>query len=291
MRRGLDPVLVAAYGAQATRVADWLTGLSVADLDAPSRLPGWRVADLAAHLVVSGAALAVAAPAARGVKALTVGAYLAAFTAAEPAVALPTTVAVDTLGPTAAPGPGHAAPQPQPQPQTRPQPGQPPAALVGAFAASVDAVQQVLAGLADADPVLSTDTGPVRASDLLRTRVLELVVHTLDVPAGAGGLPALGRDRQAVRVCCRLLVAVLAERHPGQTIEVRVPPYAAVQIGGLHGPGPTHTRGTPPNVVECGPEVFLAVATGRRPWAAAVEAGEVRESGARADLAPYLPLV
>jgi uncharacterized protein (TIGR03083 family) len=279
MPRGLDPVLVAAYGAQATRVADWLTGLSVADLDAPSRLPGWRVADLAAHLVVSGAALAVAA--------LTVGAYLAAFTAAEPAVALPTTVAVDPLGPTAAPGAGHAAPQPQPQPQ----PGQPPAALVGAFAASVDAVQQVLAGLADADPVLSTDTGPVRASDLLRTRVLELVVHTLDVPAGAGGLPALGRDRQAVRVCCRLLVAVLAERHPGQTIEVRVPPYAAVQIGGLHGPGPTHTRGTPPNVVECGPEVFLAVATGRRPWAAAVEAGEVRESGARADLAPYLPLV
>ena len=38
-------------------------------------------------------------------------------------------------------------------------------------------------------------------------------------------------------------------QHPGRSVEVRVPPYAAVQCG-IGDPGPTHTRGTPPNVVE-----------------------------------------
>lgn len=71
-------------------------------------------------------------------------------------------------------------------------------------------------------------------------------------------------DRTILASACRAACALLRERHPGATIEVRVPPYAAVQIG--FGSGSRHTRGTPPNVVEIDPEDFLALVTGRSRW-------------------------
>ena len=73
---------------------------------------------------------------------------------------------------------------------------------------------------------------------------------------------------------------------PGRAVEVRVPPVAAVQCV----PGPRHTRGTPPNVVETDPVTWIRLATGRLAWAEAVASGAVQASGARADLAPYLPV-
>jgi hypothetical protein len=85
----------------------------------------------------------------------------------------------------------------------------------------------------------------------------------------------------------RSLLAELRERAPGRSVEVRVPPYGAVQCV----PGPRHTRGTPPNVVEMDPLTFLLLAAGRLRFADAVAAGRVSASGIRADLAPYLPLV
>ena len=81
-------------------------------------------------------------------------------------------------------------------------------------------------------------------------------------------------------------LAVLQDRAPGRAVEVRVPPYAAVQVIG----GGTHTRGTPRAVVETDGETWLALATGELSWADAVDAGRVRASGERADLSPYLPL-
>ena len=69
-----------------------------------------------------------------------------------------------------------------------------------------------------------------------------------------------------------------------------MPPYAAVQCA-IGDPGPTHTRGTPPNVVETDPLTFLRLATGRIGWPDAVAAGTVRASGLRANLAPVLPLL
>lgn len=93
-------------------------------------------------------------------------------------------------------------------------------------------------------------------------------------------------DRIALRVACRALTARLAARAPGRSVELRVPPYAAVQCV----PGPRHTRGTPPSVVETDPLTWLDLAAGRTTWARAVEAGNVRASGARSDLSPYLPL-
>ncbi len=82
-------------------------------------------------------------------------------------------------------------------------------------------------------------------------------------------------------------LAVLAERAPGRSVEVRVPPYAAVQAI----PGVRHTRGTPPAVVETDVATWLALATGELTWDAAVAAGRVVASGERAELTPYLPLV
>jgi hypothetical protein len=81
-------------------------------------------------------------------------------------------------------------------------------------------------------------------------------------------------------------LAVLAERAPGASVEVRVPPYAAVQaVAGVR-----HTRGTPPAVVELDAETWIALATGTLTWADAEGEGRVRASGERADLSPLLQL-
>lgn len=82
-------------------------------------------------------------------------------------------------------------------------------------------------------------------------------------------------------------LALLEVRAPGRSVEVRVPPYAAVQVV----PGVRHTRGTPPAVVEMDAETWVALATGDLTWPAAEASGRLRASGERADLSPYLPLV
>ena len=81
-------------------------------------------------------------------------------------------------------------------------------------------------------------------------------------------------------------LAELVKRAPGRAIEVRIPPYAAVQCG----EGPTHTRGTPPNVIEMDAETWLALASGELDWNDAVDSGKVSATGARADLSEYLPI-
>ncbi|MFC7708582.1 sterol carrier family protein [Micromonospora lupini] len=108
--------------------------------------------------------------------------------------------------------------------------------------------------------------------------------------AVAAALSALdeGRtpERPVLREAVRTLLAVLAERAPGRSVEVRVPPYGAIQCV----PGPRHTRGNPPNVVEMSPQTWLELATGRIGWVEAVTDGRVQMSGVRADLSAFLPL-
>ena len=89
-----------------------------------------------------------------------------------------------------------------------------------------------------------------------------------------------------LKVAARYLLQLLADRHPGRALEVRIPPVAAVQCL----PGPVHTRGTPPNVVETDPVTWILLAAGRTGWADAVGSGAVRASGLRADLGAYLPV-
>jgi hypothetical protein len=81
-------------------------------------------------------------------------------------------------------------------------------------------------------------------------------------------------------------LALLAEKAPGYSVEVRVPPYGAVQAVA----GGRHTRGTPRAVVETDPETWLALARGELTWDEAIGSGRVRASGERTDLSPYLPL-
>lgn len=95
-----------------------------------------------------------------------------------------------------------------------------------------------------------------------------------------------GVDRDVVRTAVSYALQVLARVTPGRAVEVRIPPYGAVQAVA----GPRHTRGTPANVVETDPGTWLALATGRVDWADAVQTGQLRASGARADLSEWLPL-
>jgi len=90
-----------------------------------------------------------------------------------------------------------------------------------------------------------------------------------------------------VRDAVRGLLAVLAQRAPGRSVEVRVPPYGAVQCMA----GPRHTRGTPPNVVETDPLTWIRLATGRLDWKTALDEAKVGASGERADLGGLLPLM
>jgi len=93
------------------------------------------------------------------------------------------------------------------------------------------------------------------------------------------------RDPQILE-SVKATLALLVTANPGRAIEVRIPPYAAVQCGD----GPTHTRGTPPNVIEMDADTWLALASGATQWAAALQTGKINASGARADLSEYLPL-
>jgi len=81
-------------------------------------------------------------------------------------------------------------------------------------------------------------------------------------------------------------LALLTSKAPGRAIEVRIPPYAAVQCG----EGPTHTRGTPPNTIEMDAQTWLALANGELMWEQALSDGKIAASGVRADLSEYLPL-
>jgi hypothetical protein len=89
-----------------------------------------------------------------------------------------------------------------------------------------------------------------------------------------------------VRARVKASLARLQEVAPGRSVEVRIPPYAAVQAV----PGLTHRRGTPSAVVETDAETWLALADGSLSWDDAVRAGRVHASGERSDLSPYLPL-
>lgn len=98
-------------------------------------------------------------------------------------------------------------------------------------------------------------------------------------------LPAPPRPELAAAV--RLSLRTLEDVAPGHTVEVRVPPFAAVQCVA----GPRHTRGTPPNVIETDPRTWLELATGRLDWTTALAAGRIAASGSRADVSHWLPLL
>lgn len=94
-------------------------------------------------------------------------------------------------------------------------------------------------------------------------------------------------DTSLLATAVRYLLEELGTVAPGNTVEVRVPPFGAVQCV----EGPRHTRGTPPNVVEMAPEVWFGLAVGQLDWDEALKSGQIQASGTRAEIKQHLPLV
>jgi len=128
---------------------------------------------------------------------------------------------------------------------------------------------------------------------------VETVVHADDLAAAlAAACPelcpdpdAFPHDRRALAAVTRLLADSLAVQAPGGAVELRIPPFAVVQCV----PGPRHTRGTPPNVVETTALPWIRLATGRVGWAEATGAegnvAQLTASGERSDLSALLPVM
>lgn len=98
-----------------------------------------------------------------------------------------------------------------------------------------------------------------------------------------GGSPDRVTEKTAVKLLTQLLVA----KAPGNSVEVRVPPYSAVQVV----EGVRHRRGTPPATVECDAATFIQLAVGGLSWDQATESGALIASGERSNLSDLLPLV
>lgn len=220
--------------------------LAAADAAARSRCEGWTVADLDRHLGTITVRLGQLAAGATGGQADT---DVAGWAAALPGLATTADAAARDL----------SAPT---------------------LAAAVALTRPVLHA-ADPMHVVTQLTGTHTVYDAVLFRVIESVVHGLDLPE-----PLVPHPR-ALGIVVRTLTALLVGRAPGNSVEVRVPPHAAVQCVD----GPRHTRGTPPNTVECDPITFVELCTGRLAWPDAVADGRVRASGGRADLSPWLPLL
>jgi uncharacterized protein (TIGR03083 family) len=135
--------------------------------------------------------------------------------------------------------------------------------------------------------VIDTPRGVTTVADFLTTRLIELVVHSDDLSRSLPEREPVPLQRAALASATRALAEILAGQAPGRTVELRVPPFVAVQAID----GPRHTRGTPPNVVEIDPVTWVRVATGRIEFGDAVARGNATASGSRADLTRYLPVL
>ncbi|WP_188710366.1 sterol carrier family protein [Microbacterium faecale] len=115
------------------------------------------------------------------------------------------------------------------------------------------------------------------------------MARKIDIASGRAAIDAVQQGsvaRTDTATAVRYLLQLLEERAPGRSVEVRVPPFGAVQVI----QGPTHTRGTPPNVVEMEPRTWVALATGEIAWTDAMSEGRIAASGTRADIAALIPV-
>jgi uncharacterized protein (TIGR03083 family) len=232
--------------------------LSPADFDRPTRLEGWRVAELVAHI---------------GLDMAAVPRYLSGAPAAR--------AELDSADYTLACAAGASVVDERARLMT--EEARPAELRTLVHERRLDADTAVAS--ANATFVVPARLGPIALTDYLATRCVESTVHALDLAAAVSLEPPL--DNDAVGVTVKVLTAALVRRAPGRSVELRVPPFAAVQCV----EGPRHTRGTPPNVVETSPVTWLELASGRREWAEAVATGKVSASGERADLTAYLPVL
>lgn len=243
-----------SYEAQCVLLADWLAALPSQLFATPSVLPGWDVRTLLGHIVGSKAGLAERIGTRAEGPAQPAALYVRAYA---PAASDITAQTVAITG------------------------DQSPEELIAALRAPIAATP------AGDTAVVDGPRGPITALDFARTRLLDLVVHCDDFSRSLPDRDPVPLHRPALASTTRALAEILGAQAPGRSVEVRVPPFVAVQAI----PGPRHTRGTPPNVVETDPLTWLRLATGRVAFAAAVAAGTVQASGLRADLTAHLPVL
>jgi uncharacterized protein (TIGR03083 family) len=251
----------AAYVAQQHNVAAWLESLPAPAWDRPSRLGEWSVRELGFHVTdMTGVVVQSLAQGSVKDKPLTIAAYTSAWKDSGAEIAerdKHNAAGLDRDG-----------------------------VLRNAEQAKTDLLT-ALDAVTEENPTVLGRRGPLRLADLMVTRINELVTHSLDLSASVPDVTPVELDHGALGVACRMLTGILAERAPGHTVELRVPPYAAIQCVA----GPRHTRGTPPNVVEVDAVTWIELATGRRSWTDAFAAGKIAASGERSDISEHLPVL
>ena len=77
------------------------------------------------------------------------------------------------------------------------------------------------------------------------------------------------------------ILKVVEELAPGRSVELRIPPYAAIQCVS----GSTHRRGTPPNVVEMSAQTLLKLSKSPQNWDQLCSEGKISASGTNSNLA------
>jgi uncharacterized protein (TIGR03083 family) len=248
---------------QSRTVLAWLHGLPTEFFERPTVLPDWNLRQLAGHLVLVHAGLAASLDHRTKEAALPIHVFVNSYRRDVEMIMASTLEASAGL--------------------TGPE-------VLARLESAIDDLAARLQAGVRMSQLIMTRRGPTTIEDYLATRIVELVVHTDDLNRSVAEVAPAALQRSALSRCTRTLAGILAGRHPGRSVEVRVPPYAAVQCA-LGDTGPTHTRGTPPNVVETDPVTFLRLATGRITWTQAVADGSVHASGLRANLSPALPLL
>ena len=272
-----------AIEAQTRGVREWLAGLEGSHWSASGVREGWTVADLVAHLVSVQSTIALtlrASPPPAGTAPLPVADYLAG----------PAAEQVRAQGRAGYLDPDNLDPD-ELRDSLRTRSEEALAAVDTTLGTGTESATVSASGSGGRSDrlarVLAAPRGPLRTGDFLATQVLELVVYADDLGRSVPTVSPPELDPTALRIAVRLLTDLLAAATPGRSVELRVPPYAAVQCV----PGPRHTRGTPPNVVEVDPCTWLRLATGRVGWAESVAGGAVAASGDRSDLSAYLPVL
>lgn len=254
--------VAAALAAQSRDTVAWLSTLSVAEFAAPSVLPGWRVHHLTAHLLAIQSEMFEALDQPTSARPVSVGEYLRGYRLANHrSNALCEELADHYSG----------------------------AELTSQLRRNLDEAETRVNEPTVAE-IVAAPRDALRTPDYLRTRLVEWVVHSDDLSRSLPDREPVTLARAGLAETVRVLGESLARLHPGHSVELRVPPFAAYQCG-TGEDDPTHTRGTPPNVVECEPLVFLRLACGRQTFADAREKHQLTASGTRSDLSSWLPLL
>jgi uncharacterized protein (TIGR03083 family) len=253
---GADPAR--AFDGQSQAVRRWLADVPAADFACPSVLSGWDVRTLAGHLLLIHLGVARCLARKSDEAPTPTAEFVRRYRRDVAQISESTAVATADHSP---------------------------AALLDELEAAAHAATFALT--APWPDVVNTPRGATRAAEFVRTRVVELVAHSDDLSRSLPGRAPVVLDRPALAMTVRVLAETLAAQSPGRSVELRVPPFVAVQAVA----GPRHTRGTPPNVVETDALTWVRLATGRVGWADEISAGRVRASGSRADLSAVLPVL